>query len=73
LRRPTAAACLALLARYPKSGYLPSALFWLGNAQYATRDYKEAVTNFRILLQAAPDHVCARPRRCCRSPIARSS
>lgn len=50
---------LALLARYPKSGYLPSALFWLGNAQYATRDYKEAITNFRILLQAVPDHLRA--------------
>ena len=50
---------LALIARYPKTGYLPSALFWLGNAQYATRDYKEAVTNFRILLQAAPDHLRA--------------
>jgi tol-pal system protein YbgF len=49
----------ALIARYPKTGYLPSALFWLGNAQYATRDYKEAITNFRILLQAAPDHLRA--------------
>lgn len=48
-----------LIARYPKTGYLPSALFWLGNAQYATRDYKEAITNFRILLQAAPDHLRA--------------
>jgi len=50
---------LALTARYPKTGYMPSALFWLGNAQYATRDYKEAITNFRILLQAAPDHMRA--------------
>jgi tol-pal system protein YbgF len=50
---------LALTARYPKTGYMPSALFWLGNAQYATRDYKEAITNFRILLQAAPDHLRA--------------
>ncbi len=48
-----------LIARYPKSGYLPSALFWLGNTQYATRDYKEAITNFRIMLKAAPDHVRA--------------
>lgn len=48
-----------LIARYPKTGYLPSALFWLGNAQYATRDYKEAITNFRILLEAAPDHLRA--------------
>ena len=52
-------AFLALMARYPKSGYLPSALFWLGNAQYATRDYKEAIANFRIMLQAAPEHVRA--------------
>ena len=50
---------LGLLSRYPKSGYAPSALFWLGNAQYATRDYKEAITNFRILLAAAPDHLRA--------------
>jgi tol-pal system protein YbgF len=42
--------------RYPQSGYNPSALFWLGNAQYATRDYKEAVANFRSMLTLAPDH-----------------
>jgi len=41
---------------YPKSGYGPSALFWLGNAQYATRAYKEAIANFRSLLAAAPTH-----------------
>jgi TolA-binding protein len=23
-------------------------MFWLGNAQYATRDYKEAIANFRV-------------------------
>lgn len=49
----------SLIARYPKSGYLPSALFWLGNAQYATRDYKEAIVNFRIMLTAKPEHVRA--------------
>lgn len=42
--------------RYPQSGYNPTALFWLGNAQYATRDYKEAVSNFRSMLSLAPDH-----------------
>ncbi len=47
------------LRRYPQSGYAAPALFWLGNAQYATRDYKEAVTNFRSLLSLAPDHVRA--------------
>jgi tol-pal system protein YbgF len=45
--------------RYPQSGYAPSALFWLGNAQYATRDYKEAITNFRSLIAQSPDHVRA--------------
>ncbi|MDP2065653.1 MAG: tol-pal system protein YbgF [Burkholderiaceae bacterium] len=45
--------------RNPQSGYRPSALFWLGNAQYATRDYKEAITNFRSLLAQSPDHVRA--------------
>jgi tol-pal system protein YbgF len=40
----------------PSSGYRPTALFWLGNAQYATRDYRGAIANFRALLQQAPDH-----------------
>ncbi len=47
------------LTRYPQSGYNPSALFWLGNAQYATRNYKEAVINFRALLNLAPGHLRA--------------
>lgn len=45
--------------RWPQSGYTPSALFWLGNAQYATRDYKEALANFRAMLTQAPAHVRA--------------
>jgi tol-pal system protein YbgF len=45
--------------RYPQSGYNPSALFWLGNAQYATRNYNEAVANFRSMLSLAPDHAKA--------------
>ena len=44
------------LSRYSRSGYLPSALFWLGNAQYATRDYTAAMVNFRTLIANAPDH-----------------
>ncbi|OYU44787.1 MAG: tol-pal system protein YbgF [Burkholderiales bacterium PBB4] len=44
------------LSRYANSGYRPSALFWLGNAQYATKDYKEAMANFRSLVASAPDH-----------------
>lgn len=42
--------------RYPQSGYGPSVLFWLGNAQYATRDYKEAMINFRALIARDPEH-----------------
>jgi len=45
--------------RYPQSGYRPTALFWLGNAQYANRDYRGAIGNFRALLVAAPDHARA--------------
>lgn len=42
--------------KYPSSGYRATALFWLGNAQYANRDYRGAIANFRALLQQAPDH-----------------
>ncbi|MDO8277927.1 MAG: tol-pal system protein YbgF [Burkholderiaceae bacterium] len=52
-------ALVDFVRRYPQSGYVPSALFWLGNAQYATRDYKEAVINFRSLLLQSPDHMRA--------------
>jgi tol-pal system protein YbgF len=50
---------LAFLLKYPASGYAPSALFWLGNAQYATKDYKESIANFRKLLSMAPEHARA--------------
>jgi tol-pal system protein YbgF len=42
--------------RYPASGYKPTALFWLGNSQYANRDYRGAIANFRALLAQSPDH-----------------
>jgi tol-pal system protein YbgF len=42
--------------RFPTSGYVGSALFWLANAQYATRDYKESIDNFRTLITKSPDH-----------------
>jgi tol-pal system protein YbgF len=45
--------------RWPQSGYAASALFWLGNAQYATRDYKEALVSFRAMLTQAPAHLKA--------------
>lgn len=45
--------------QYPRSGYLLSARFWLGNAQYAAREYKEAIGNFKMLLSEAPGHARA--------------
>ncbi len=49
----------AFVRQYPRSGYVPSARFWLGNAQYATRDYKEAIGNFKQMLSEAPSHARA--------------
>lgn len=45
------------LNRNPQTGYRASALFWLGNAQYASKDCKSAVVNFRSLMALAPEHV----------------
>lgn len=42
--------------RWPTSGYGPSAAFWLGNALYGKRDYKNAITAFRALVKASPEH-----------------
>lgn len=49
----------SFIQKYPQSGYNPSALFWLGNAQYATRDYKGAIGNFRALVAQSPTHARA--------------
>ena len=48
-------ALLAFQKRYPKSGYADSVLFWLGNAQYGKREYREAMASFRSAVAAAPD------------------
>lgn len=45
--------------RYPNSAYLPSVLFWLGNAQYANKDYAGAVVNFKRMLSLVPKHLRA--------------
>ncbi len=42
--------------RYAGSPFGDSARFWLGNAQYGKRDYKEAITAFRSFVAAAPEH-----------------
>jgi tol-pal system protein YbgF len=47
------------IKRNPKSGYVVPSLFWAGNAQYANRDYNNAIKNFNTLLNKAPDHMRA--------------
>ncbi|MFT3666444.1 MAG: tol-pal system protein YbgF [Piscinibacter sp.] len=49
----------AFLKRYPLSGYAESATFWLGNAQYGQRQYKDAIASFRSLLSRNPAHAKA--------------
>ena len=50
---------LGFINRYPKSGYRTPALFWLANAQYALRDYRSAVANFRAVVAGDPEHLRA--------------
>jgi tol-pal system protein YbgF len=40
---------------YPKSPLAPSAIYWTGNAQYAQRDFRGAITTQRQLLSTYPD------------------
>ena len=56
---PARLALTDFLRRFPTSGYRVSALYWLGNAQYATREYKDAISSFRAFLVADPDHARA--------------
>ena len=46
----------AFVQRYPASGYADSARFWLGNALYGLKNYKDAIAVFRTLVAASPNH-----------------
>lgn len=46
----------SFVLKHGASAYVPSALFWLGNAQYANKAYKESMANFQKLLTLAPAH-----------------
>lgn len=46
----------AFQRRFGGSPLADWARFWLGNAHYGKRDYKEAITAFRGFLNSAPDH-----------------
>jgi len=52
----SAAALASFMKRFPSSGFIDSARFWLGNAQYGKRDYREAIASFRAFVSAAPQH-----------------
>jgi tol-pal system protein YbgF len=45
----------AFLKTYPKSPLAPSAQYWLGNAQYAQKDFRGAIATQRQLITAYPD------------------
>lgn len=47
---------LQFLRRYPDSGYVPTVLYWQGNARYAARDYKPAIDSYRALIAKVPNH-----------------
>jgi tol-pal system protein YbgF len=42
--------------RFIGSAYTDSVRFWLGNALYGKRDYREAINAFRSFVSSAPDH-----------------
>lgn len=46
----------AFQRRYPGSAYSDMSRFWLGNALYGKRDYKEAITAFRGFVAGSPEH-----------------
>ena len=51
-----AASLTNFVQRYPDSGYLDSARFWLGNALYGQKNYKDAIAVFRALVSDSPAH-----------------
>jgi tol-pal system protein YbgF len=51
----TAASLSAFRKRWPSSGYGDAALFWLANAQYGNRQYKDAIASFRTLVTGSPE------------------
>ncbi len=46
----------AFASRYPKSPYLPLALYWGGNSKYANKDYTGAISQLQSLIKRYPNH-----------------
>lgn len=50
------AALTSFSARYPQSVYIPAAQYWSGNAYYALKDYKSALSTQLNFAKNYPDH-----------------
>ena len=46
----------AFVAKFPKSPYLPLALYWSGNSKYANKDYAGAINQLQSLIKKYPNH-----------------
>jgi tol-pal system protein YbgF len=46
----------AFLRSYPKSGYAAAANYWLGNAYYAQRDYRNAIAAQQVVVTSFADN-----------------
>jgi tol-pal system protein YbgF len=46
----------SFISRYPKSPYVPLALFWGGNSKYANKDCKGATAQLQSLISRYPNH-----------------
>lgn len=42
------------IKKYPESSHVPNAIFWLGSAKFALKDYKGALGIYQSLLKVAP-------------------
>ena len=50
------AALRGYLRKYPQGSRRVSALYWLGNSDYALRNYRSAMGSFRSVVNQAPEH-----------------
>jgi tol-pal system protein YbgF len=46
----------SFVKKYPNSPYWPLAQFWLGNSEYAQKDYKSAITTLQAMVKRYPLH-----------------
>ena len=46
----------AFVAKFPKSPYLPLALYWSGNSKYANKDYAGAINQLQSMIKKYPNH-----------------